>query len=192
MQATNPPASRWRRRLESNEWLSRANLSPKALVPPINSQLAAKFSDRAQSHLGPSRPRKRLDEVLIGGGQNAMQSHHEQVIQQMRPDLLGPAPHVFLLASSDAFKRRPQFPLRFHRKLTAARRLHIAGSYHLRWELASALVFDRAADKMTAVSRVARVANRCDKIRRRRKTSSREFRPGRRSREKVSRRGRSP
>ena len=46
--------------------------------------------------------RERLDEVLFGGGQNAMEPDHDQVVEQVRADVLGSAAHVFLFEAAHA------------------------------------------------------------------------------------------
>ena len=43
--------------------------------------------------------RQRLDQVLLGRGQDALEADDEQVADQVGVDVLGPAAHVFLLES---------------------------------------------------------------------------------------------
>jgi hypothetical protein len=47
--------------------------------------------------------RERLDQVLLGGGQNALETHDEEIPQQMGVDVLGPPAHVILLEAADSF-----------------------------------------------------------------------------------------
>ena len=44
--------------------------------------------------------RERLDEVLFGRGQDALEPDHDQVVDQVRADVLGAAAHVFLLEAA--------------------------------------------------------------------------------------------
>ena len=46
--------------------------------------------------------RERLDEVLFGGGQDALEPDHDQVVDQVRVDVLGSAAHVFLFETAHA------------------------------------------------------------------------------------------
>ena len=51
-------------------------------------EMCADLFEQISAFLG----QKGLDEVLLGGGHNSVQSHHHQVVQQMRPNILGPRP----------------------------------------------------------------------------------------------------
>ncbi len=47
--------------------------------------------------------RKRLDQVLFGGGQNAPKADHEKITEQVRVNFLGSPAHVFLLEATNSF-----------------------------------------------------------------------------------------
>jgi hypothetical protein len=59
--------------------------------------------------------RQRLDQLLFGRGQDALEADHEKVIDQVGVDVLGPAAHVFLFKATDPFADGGfDFPLGFH------------------------------------------------------------------------------
>jgi hypothetical protein len=45
--------------------------------------------------------RERLDQVLLGGGQNALEMHNEEISQQMGVEVLGASAHVNLLEATN-------------------------------------------------------------------------------------------
>ena len=47
--------------------------------------------------------RKRLHQVLLGGSQNSQQANHQQITNQICPDVLGPPADVFLLEMGHPF-----------------------------------------------------------------------------------------
>lgn len=87
--------------------------------------LDERFQDRPRGfdELGPdlleqvSSPlgRKRLHEVLLGSRQHALQSHDQQITDQVGANVLGPAAHVFLLKSRNPIANcRFNFSLGLH------------------------------------------------------------------------------
>ena len=46
--------------------------------------------------------RKRLDELLLGRGQNALQADHEKIAEQVGVNILGATAHVVLLEARNA------------------------------------------------------------------------------------------
>jgi hypothetical protein len=46
---------------------------------------------------------KGLDQVLFGGGQDALEPDHKQVADQVGPDILGSPAHVILFEAADSF-----------------------------------------------------------------------------------------
>jgi hypothetical protein len=58
---------------------------------------------------------QRLDQMLFGGGQDALEADHEEIIDQVRADVFGSPAHVFLLEATDPLADGGfDFPLRFH------------------------------------------------------------------------------
>jgi hypothetical protein len=61
---------------------------------------------------------QRLDQVLLRRGQDAIEAHHNQIIDEERVNLLGTAPHVFLLEAAHALRDGTlDFSLSFHARL---------------------------------------------------------------------------
>ena len=59
--------------------------------------------------------RERLDQMLFGRGQDALEADHEKIIDQVCVDVFGPPAHVLLLEATDPFTDGGfDFPLRFH------------------------------------------------------------------------------
>jgi hypothetical protein len=59
--------------------------------------------------------RQRLDQVLFGRGQDALEADKENFVDQMRADVFGAPADVFLRKPTDPFTDgRFNFPLRFH------------------------------------------------------------------------------
>ena len=46
---------------------------------------------------------KRLDQVLLGCGQNALKTHDEEIAEQVGANILGSPAHVILLETADSF-----------------------------------------------------------------------------------------
>src|SRR5271165_3530822 len=66
--------------------------------------------------------RKRLDQMLFGGCQDALEPHYDQIIDQVRADILGPAAHVLQLEATHALADRGfDLALRFHGGLQRVR-----------------------------------------------------------------------
>ena len=62
--------------------------------------------------------RERLDQLLFGRGQDALEADHEQIADQVGVDVLGSPAHVFLLEAADPFADGGfDFSLRFHSDL---------------------------------------------------------------------------
>ena len=60
--------------------------------------------------------RERLDQVLLGRGQDALEADDEQIADQVGADVLGSPAHVVLLEAADPFANGGfDFSLRFHR-----------------------------------------------------------------------------
>src|SRR5208337_2391209 len=58
---------------------------------------------------------ERLDQMLLGGSQDALEADHEKVVDQVYADVLGPAPHEFLLEAAHPLADSGfDFSLRFH------------------------------------------------------------------------------
>ena len=51
----------------------------------------------------PLLPRKRLDQMLFGGGQNASKADHEEITQQVGVNVLGAPAHVVMLKATNSF-----------------------------------------------------------------------------------------
>ena len=93
-------------------------------LTPVTSWTIASMSGRAVSIrwvrtcLSRSLPllgRERLDQLLFGRGQNALEADHEEIADQVGVNVLGPAAHVFLLEAADPFADGGfDFSLRFH------------------------------------------------------------------------------
>ena len=45
--------------------------------------------------------RKRLDQVLLGGGQDALKTHDDEITEKVGADVLGATAHVILLEAAD-------------------------------------------------------------------------------------------
>ena len=66
--------------------------------------------------------RQRLDQVLFGGGQDALEANHDKIIDQVRVDIFGPAAHVLLLEAAHPLADGGfDFPQRFHDVLQPVR-----------------------------------------------------------------------
>ena len=63
-------------------------------------QMGAHLLEQVPSLLG----RKRLDQLLLGGGQNALQADHEEIAQQMGVNVLRAPAHVVLLKTTDSLR----------------------------------------------------------------------------------------
>ena len=91
---------------------------------PVTSLIIASKSGRAVSSrwvrtcLSKSLPfsaGQRLDQMLLGRGQDALQADHEEIIDQVGANVLGPASHIFLLEARDPFADGGfDFALGFH------------------------------------------------------------------------------
>ncbi len=58
---------------------------------------------------------ERLDQLLFGSGQNALEADHEQIAGQMGVNVLRPPAHILLLEATDAFADSGfDFTLGFH------------------------------------------------------------------------------
>ena len=69
-------------------------------------QMGPHLLEQVPSLLG----RKRLDQLLLGGGQNALQADHEKIAQQVGVNILGTPAHIVLLeARNSLHKRRLRF-----------------------------------------------------------------------------------
>ena len=61
---------------------------------------------------------KRFDQLLLGCGQHALKTDHEQIVDQVSLNILGATSHIFLLKPRDPLAdRRFDFSLRLHNKL---------------------------------------------------------------------------
>jgi hypothetical protein len=59
--------------------------------------------------------RERLDQVLFGGGQDALEADHEEIADPVRADVLGSRAHIFLLEARDPVADGGlDLPLRLH------------------------------------------------------------------------------
>jgi len=59
--------------------------------------------------------RQRLDQMLFGRGKHTLEPHDNEVIDQVRTNVLGPPAHVILLETAHAIRNSAfDFALRFH------------------------------------------------------------------------------
>jgi hypothetical protein len=67
--------------------------------------------------------RHRLDQLLLGGGENAPEPHDEQIADDVGADVFGTSPHVFLLETAHSVTNGSlDLTLRFHRRLDCSTR----------------------------------------------------------------------
>ena len=93
-------------------------------LAPVISWISASMTgrgrfDQMRSYLFEKVPsllgRKRLDQVLFGGCQNALEPDNEEISDQVSVNVLGSPPHVFLLKATDPFADSGlNFSLGFH------------------------------------------------------------------------------
>ena len=81
-------------------------------LTPVTSWTIASRTGRAVSTrwvrtcLSKSLPflgRERLDQLLFGGGQNALKADHEEITEQVGVNVLGTPAHVVLLKATNSF-----------------------------------------------------------------------------------------
>jgi hypothetical protein len=105
-----------------------ADVVVKAQRPDTRDLLDHRFHERPRrfEHVGadlfeqisPLFRRKRFDQLLLGGGQNAMQPDDEKIAKQVGMDGLGAHAHVLLFEVRNPFAHRGfDFTLRFHDNL---------------------------------------------------------------------------
>ena len=80
-------------------------------------QMGAYLFEQVASFIG----RHGLDQVLLRGGQDALESDHQKIPEQVDVNVLGAPAHVFLFKVADAFANgRFNLALCFHKKLEYA------------------------------------------------------------------------
>jgi hypothetical protein len=68
--------------------------------------------------ISPLVGRERLDQMLFGRGQDALEPDHDNIVDQVRADILGSPAHVFLLEPTHPLADSGlDFPLCFHSDL---------------------------------------------------------------------------